>query len=380
MSDESQPLKHSAGGSIEPETPKDKYSNTPPTRAEQEKIAHPEGPGPAFVLTERDSHHHNEGSLVDGVIRLPEGGLPAPHPEGPADTQTFGQVFSGIFHQASEAVHHLLHPHEQPEPKAKDAKKPGPPAPPPHEHPQPRAEDSKKPAPHEHSPADQHPGKPVPPPPPPPARVSHEAAGQPTGSPEPAPHLPATPHKSGPSPALQTLLTQAQHLAGQLNEGTANHVAAGDPLPHPALEELLSKLGTQPKSAQPALLTWLLLRATYSAPRAVALYDELDLRTALAQTFPSFGEKGDHAWRAAAAVRLLLQIDQTPLPQVLADSAFWQSPDAHWLAGVDPSGDYVNQEAFTELLPILAFPTGAPTKPLADKLTAGQYRIASFKA
>ena len=184
-------------------------------------------------------------------------------------------------------------------------------------------------------------------------------------------------------PALEAFLTQSQTLAARLNSTTAHPQAAGDPIPHGALQTLLSALNAQPEPIRPALFAWLLLRATYSAARARELFDELQLRTGLAQTFAAFDLHGEQGWRAAAQVRLLLLTDTTPLPHTLIQDTFWSSPDTHWLAGIDPTSHYVNQESFESLLPLLAFPTSTPPTQITTMATqtkTAAYNIPTLRA
>ncbi len=162
------------------------------------------------------------------------------------------------------------------------------------------------------------------------------------------------------SSQLESFLDQSRKLAAALDTATAHPAVAGDPLPRTRLWDLLPSLSTQPEANRPALLTWLILRASYSALRAALLYDELQLRTGLSQTFPTFGLRGEEAWRAAAQVRLLLLTDTRPLLETLTENVFWSSPDTHWLAGISSTGYHLNKEAFEALLPLLSIPAATP--------------------
>ncbi len=53
--------------------------------------------------------HELEGHLADGVIVLPEGGLPDPTPDTPPNTESLSDVLSDIVHGAAGIVHSLLH-------------------------------------------------------------------------------------------------------------------------------------------------------------------------------------------------------------------------------------------------------------------------------
>ena len=111
------------------------------------------------------------------------------------------------------------------------------------------------------------------------------------------------------------------------------------------------------------ILAWNVLRdLVQEASRIGLVFDPLQLREALAETFRSLGFEGEDAWRAAARVRLLLgyRTENTPgSPQALAGSAeFWSDPDVRWLAGVSEfeGRSFFNKEAFEELLLWLELP------------------------
>jgi hypothetical protein len=94
----------------------------------------------------------------------------------------------------------------------------------------------------------------------------------------------------------------------------------------------------------------------------LAFFDQLQLRSALAEIFSSLGLEGESAWRASARVRLLLaQRPDTPdstLSTVVSSSSFWSDPDVRWLAGVqDYQGKtFFNKELFGELTSWLILP------------------------
>jgi hypothetical protein len=69
------------------------------------------------------------------------------------------------------------------------------------------------------------------------------------------------------------------------------------------------------------------------------------------------GLEGDRPWRAAAHVRLLLWLEESP--SVSMDSKqFWYDADVRWLAGVNEAGGktYLNKEQFEELVCWLQLP------------------------
>ena len=104
------------------------------------------------------------------------------------------------------------------------------------------------------------------------------------------------------------------------------------------------------------LLGYVLLHALPGTVEAQTLFDEMDLRAALAESFAGLGVEGEDAWRAAAKLRLLLG-GRTPLEE-LETEGFWAEGEVRWLAGVNESGSetYVNRESFEQLLCFLQLP------------------------
>ncbi len=86
---------------------------------------------------------------------------------------------------------------------------------------------------------------------------------------------------------------------------------------------------------------------------AVRRFDDLQLRSALAEIFSGLGVMGDDAWRAAARVRILL-VGDGAAPGLMPGGSeeFWRDGDVRWMAGVNESEGrvYFNKEAFEELL------------------------------
>jgi hypothetical protein len=105
------------------------------------------------------------------------------------------------------------------------------------------------------------------------------------------------------------------------------------------------------------VLSWILLDSLPTPGSRAAFYDQLRLKSALAEAFSSLGIDGDRTWRAAAQVRILLM--QEDHPEVSVDSEeFWQNSDVRWLAGVNESDgvSYFNKEQFEQLLSWLQLP------------------------
>lgn len=104
-------------------------------------------------------------------------------------------------------------------------------------------------------------------------------------------------------------------------------------------------------------LAWLLL-ASDPATAATANFDDLQLRSALADAFSALELPGDDAWRAAARVRLLLAYTAQGVSATLGSRAFWSDGDVLWLGGINHAdgSTWVNQEQFEELLVWLHLP------------------------
>jgi len=105
------------------------------------------------------------------------------------------------------------------------------------------------------------------------------------------------------------------------------------------------------------VLAWILLSSLPTTGIHVALFDQLHLRSALAESFASMGIDGEKSWRGAAKIRVLLGLADNP--SLALDSAeFWDDSDVRWLAGVNESSGilYVHKERFEELLCWLQLP------------------------
>jgi len=105
------------------------------------------------------------------------------------------------------------------------------------------------------------------------------------------------------------------------------------------------------------VLAWAVLHSVPAEGFRTALFDRLQLRSSLAEAFSSMGLEGERPWRAAALVRLLLRLAETPSVSLNSEQ-FWDDPDVRWLAGVNDSEDktYINKEQFEELVCWLQLP------------------------
>ena len=114
------------------------------------------------------------------------------------------------------------------------------------------------------------------------------------------------------------------------------------------------------KTVWAPVLAWIVLSRFAPHVRNIEmLFDPLQLRAALAQSFATLGLEGEDTWRAAARVRVLLSLQASPVSaNVLHSEAFWQDPDVAWVAGISEAfgKTYVNKERFEELVWWLELP------------------------
>lgn len=105
-------------------------------------------------------------------------------------------------------------------------------------------------------------------------------------------------------------------------------------------------------------LGWILIQSLQLRATTLAVFDELHLRTVLAESFGQIGLMGDAAWRAAARVRILIAFAGETV-EAIASEEFWADPDVRWLTGVNVSADetWFNLEQFEEMLGWLHLPS-----------------------
>jgi hypothetical protein len=112
-------------------------------------------------------------------------------------------------------------------------------------------------------------------------------------------------------------------------------------------------LENNPNAVWAPILTLALLNTLASEIRDGAmLFDQLQLRSALADIYSSLGIEDENAWRAAGRIRIALAWANTPTATAMQSEIFWSDPDIRWLAGVNNfnGSDFVNKESFDELL------------------------------
>ena len=83
--------------------------------------------------------------------------------------------------------------------------------------------------------------------------------------------------------------------------------------------------------------------------RAIALYDQLRLRTAFGESFAFIGVEGEDAWRAAARIRVasLPGAPDSRSVQHNETEGWWSDADVRWLTGLHEANDgwYFNKES-----------------------------------
>jgi hypothetical protein len=106
------------------------------------------------------------------------------------------------------------------------------------------------------------------------------------------------------------------------------------------------------------VVAWMLLRSLPPQLNNDTVFDQLRLRSVLAEIFSAFGLAGDDAWHAAARVRVLLSLPELTASTALSRPATWHDADIRWLCGVTEADGitYVNQELFSALLSWLQLP------------------------
>jgi hypothetical protein len=102
------------------------------------------------------------------------------------------------------------------------------------------------------------------------------------------------------------------------------------------------------------VLAWLVFQTLSPLYDQLEVFEKLNLRWAVAETFSSVGLEGESAWKSAAQVSVLLKFGggKDDLLRVLRTETFWKDPEVRWLAGVNNASgiEYINLERFEELL------------------------------
>jgi hypothetical protein len=108
------------------------------------------------------------------------------------------------------------------------------------------------------------------------------------------------------------------------------------------------------------VMAWIALRELPTPGAALAIYDGLRLRHALAEAFSAVGVHGEQAWRAAAQIRALLLMNGYESCSVaMRSAAFWNDADVRWLTGIHGEAhepEYFTQEGFESFVCWLQLP------------------------
>jgi glycosidase len=88
--------------------------------------------------------------------------------------------------------------------------------------------------------------------------------------------------------------------------------------------------------------------------RAIALYDQLRLRTAFGESFAFIGVEGEDAWRAAARIRVasLPGAPESRSVKLDENQGWWSDADVRWLTGLHQSEDgwHFNKESHQQMV------------------------------
>ncbi len=123
-------------------------------------------------------------------------------------------------------------------------------------------------------------------------------------------------------------------------------IAAGAVLPSPDVRTPLAQ-------SWAPVLAWLVFQTLPPHFSPADVFEKLNLRWALSETFSSVGLEGEMAWKTAAQVNVLLKFaDDADRGRVMRTERFWRDPDVRWLAGLNSSNgvEYLNLERFEELV------------------------------
>ncbi len=181
---------------------------------------------------------------------------------------------------------------------------------------------------------------------------------------------------------------QGEHAAQQVHSSIAAAIRLPSSLPAsiatwPAAATVLPA-GIASVEVWAPLFAWSVLKYLPPITDNATLFDQLQLRAALAETFSSLGLEGDHAWRAAAKVRLLLAYrggsSSVSLQALLGSSRFWNDGDVRWLAGVTgyEGRTFFNKELFEELTVWLLLPeliSGEQALPVDEEKSANTGKL-----
>ncbi len=152
--------------------------------------------------------------------------------------------------------------------------------------------------------------------------------------------------------------TTLRHLLGALSRLPALEQTFSSTWPAAVRSILPSSDAAGTTAVWAPLLAWVLLHSSQTLVHP-EIFDHLQLRSALAETFSGLDLHGEDGWRSAARVRLLLGPGTESAAALLGSAAFWQEGDLRWLAGINRSGgiEYMNKEQLEEVVSWLQLPS-----------------------
>jgi glycosidase len=137
---------------------------------------------------------------------------------------------------------------------------------------------------------------------------------------------------------------QPSAKASQASAPASSPASGKDALAPNSLAPDASTAATTPTKPSPAAID----------KRAIALYDQLRLRTAFGESFAFIGVEGEDAWRAAARIRVAMLPGAPESRSVQHDETqgWWSDADVRWLTGLHESAEgwYFNKESHQQMV------------------------------
>ncbi len=159
---------------------------------------------------------------------------------------------------------------------------------------------------------------------------------------------------SGPAPTQPDAFTACLQASASLPRKIT---AFPEKLRQPASRVLPAGHGEAPEHAWAPVAAWIVLQTLPARTLTLPVFDDLQIKSALAETFSTIGMSNESAWRAAARLRALIRLRGAE-DDALRSNSFWADPDVRWLTGMhEASGiTYLNQEQLEEFLCWLQLP------------------------
>ena len=160
------------------------------------------------------------------------------------------------------------------------------------------------------------------------------------------------------SPSFEQLLLSGERLRQEVSKVMPLHETTSA-----FSERLLANAISASGAVSPAAVdsstmeqaaTWLLklvFESFSGSMSSTALFDELGLRTPVADVFATLGIWGEDSWRASARLRILLAYPGN-LFHTLQQDEFWSDNDVRWLTGINESEGvvYIDRDKLESLL------------------------------